>query len=68
MREKKQYGMDAGDAETTKTQALSLQRREESALTIQLGVGGKSFFSLLPILLRYMMTRGITVYQPSSTS
>lgn len=45
MREKKQYGMDAGDAETTKTQALSLQR-EESALTIQLGVGGKSFFSL----------------------
>lgn len=47
--------MDAGDAETTKTQALSLQR-EESALTIQLGVGGKSFFSLPPILLRYMMT------------
>lgn len=45
--------MDAGDAETTKTQALSLQR-EESALTIQLGVGGKSFF--LTILLRYMMT------------
>lgn len=55
MREKKQYGMDAGDAETTKTQALSLQR-EENALTIQLGVGGKSFFSQPPKVYCYKMT------------